>query len=400
MPVGSQAITAVYSGDTNDAPSTSAVLTQTVNQDRSKTTVTSLLSPSVYGQPVTFTATVTATSPGSGTPTGTVTFSVGLTVLGTASLSSGSASITTSSPLSVGSDTIKASYGGDANFKTSTGTVVQTVNQDSTTTSLASSANPSAYGQSVTFTATVSANSPGSGTPAGSVTFTNGTTTLGTVALTGGSASLSTAKLEAGQATITATYKGNSSFITSSGSLTQTVNQDGTTTAVTSSPSTSVYGQSVTFSLTVSANAPGAGTPTGNITLTYGATTLGSASLCAGKATIKTTALPAGADVVTATYGGDANFLTSSGTVSQVVNQDSTTTKVTSSANPSVYGETVTFTATVNRGLAGERYSDWHRDVHGRLEHPGHRDADWRGRQLHHVHPCGRNSPDQGRLQR
>ena len=138
----------------------------------------------------------------------------------------GRASITTSSPLSVGNDTIKASYSGDTNFKTSTGTVTQTVNQDSTTTSVVSSANPSVYGQSVTFTATVAANAPGSGTPTGSVTFTNGSTTLGTVTLSGGYGLYSTAKLATGLDTITATYNGSSSFITSSASLTQTVNQD------------------------------------------------------------------------------------------------------------------------------------------------------------------------------
>ena len=155
LPVGAQAITAVYSGDAHYSSSTSAVLTQTIKQASSTTTVISLLSPSVYGQPVTFTATVSASSPGSGTPTGTVTFSVGSTVLGAATISSGSASITTSSPLAAGNDTIKASYGGDTNFRTSAGTVVQTVDQDSTTTSVASSANPSVFGQSVTYTATV-----------------------------------------------------------------------------------------------------------------------------------------------------------------------------------------------------------------------------------------------------
>ncbi len=351
--VGSHSITADYSGDPNFTASTSSALTQTVKQADTTTADVSVVNPSVYGEQLTFTATVSASTPGSGTPTGTVTFSVGSTTLGTTTLSSGSASITTSTPLAVGNDTIKASYGGDTNFKTSTGTVVQTVDQDSTTTSLASSANPSVYGQSVTFTATVSANSPGSGTPAGSVTFMNGSTTLGTATLSGGSASLSTAKLAIGQATITATYNGNASFITSTASLTQTVNQDGTTTAVTSSPSTSVYGQSVTFSLTVSANAPGGGTPTGSITLTYGSTTLGTASLSGGKATIKTSALPTGTDVVTATYGGDTNFLTSTATMTQVVNQDSTTTKLTSSANPSVFGETVTFTAAVSAAAPG-----------------------------------------------
>ena len=222
-----------------------------------------------------------ASSPGSGTPTGIVTFTIGSTVLGIATLSGGS------------------------------------------------------------------------GTPAGSVTFRNGTTTLGTVTLSGGSASLSTAKLAMGQATITATYNGNASFITSTASVTQAVNQDGTTTTVTSSPSTSVYGQSVTFSFTVSATAPGGGTPTGSITLTYGSTTPETASLSGGKATIKTNALPAGTDLVTATYLGDTNFLTSMGTLTQIVNQDSTTTKLTSSANPSVYGQAVTFTVTVSAASPG-----------------------------------------------
>ena len=353
LPVGAQAITAVYSGDITYASSTSAVLTQTVKQASSTTTVTSLPSPSVYGQPVSFAATVSASSPGSGTPTGTVTFSIGSTVLGTATLSGGSGSITTASPLAVGNDTIKASYSGDTNFKTGTGTVVQTVNQDSTTTSLASSANPSVFGQSVTLTATVSANAPGSGAPAGSVTFMDGTTTLGTVTVSGGSASYSTTKLAPGHASVTATYNGNASFITGTAGLTQIINQDSTTTAVSSSPSISVYGQSVTFSVTVSATAPGGGTPTGSVTLTYGSTTLGSASLSGGKATIKTNALPAGTDVLTATYGGDTNFLTSTATLTQVVNQDSTTTKLTSSANSSVFGQTVTFTATVSAASPG-----------------------------------------------
>ena len=89
----------------------------------------------------------------------------GSTTLGTGTLSGGVASFTTTSPLAAGNDTIKASYGGDTNFKTSSGTLTQTVNQDSTTTSVVSSANPSVYGQSVTFTATVTANAPGSGTP-------------------------------------------------------------------------------------------------------------------------------------------------------------------------------------------------------------------------------------------
>ena len=153
--------------------------------------------------------------------------------------------------------------------------MTQTVNQDSTTTAIASSANPSVYGQSVTFTATVTASAPGSGTPTGTVTFMNGTTTLGTVTLSGGTASYSTAKLATASHSITATYNGSTSFVTSNGSLTQTVNQDGTTTSVSSSLNPSVFGQSVTFAATVTPSS-GSGTPTGTVTFYDGSTMLGS----------------------------------------------------------------------------------------------------------------------------
>jgi hypothetical protein len=76
-----------------------------------------------------FTASVSAVLPGSGTPTGTVTFYNGSTTLGTATLNgTGAASFTTSS-LSVGSHSIKVSYGGDADFKASTSAVLKQVVQ-------------------------------------------------------------------------------------------------------------------------------------------------------------------------------------------------------------------------------------------------------------------------------
>ena len=167
------------------SPAAATALSETVNQASSSTVVTIGLSVCLWpvagvdGYPST-------TSPGSGMPTGTVTFTQGANVLGTGTLFNGTVSITSSVAIPVGTDTIKAAYSGDSNFKTSTGTVSQTVGQDSTSTSVVSSANPSVFGQSVTFTATVSANAPGSGTPAGSVTFMDGATKLGTVASLGG----------------------------------------------------------------------------------------------------------------------------------------------------------------------------------------------------------------------
>ena len=331
---GGQSVTAVYGGDGNFTSSTSNAVTQTVNQDSTTTSVASAVNPSVYGQPVTFTATVSANSPGSGTPTGSVTFYHGSTSLGTVTLTGNTASFISVSPLPVGSDSIRASYSGDPNLKSSTGTLSQTVNQDSTTIVVASAADPSAFGQSVSFTAIVSASAPGSGTPTGSVTFTNGTTTLGTVALSGGIASYSTAKIATGLDTITATYNGSSSFVASSGNLTQTVNHDATTTSVASSLNPSTYGQPVTFSATVSANSPGSGTPTGTVTFYDGTTSIGTGTLSGGKATIKMSTLPAGSDSITVVYDGDMNFVTStSAALIQTVNFKTSTTNLTQTMN-------------------------------------------------------------------
>jgi hypothetical protein len=115
------------------------------------TSLTSSLNPSTFGQIVTFTATVTSAA--AGTPTGTVTFRDGGVAIGTAALNaSGQASFSTAA-LSVGTHTITAVYGGSLNFATSTsGTLTQTVNRAASTTTLASSSNPSALGQAVTFT--------------------------------------------------------------------------------------------------------------------------------------------------------------------------------------------------------------------------------------------------------
>src|SRR5262249_13050 len=96
---------------------------------------------------------------------------------------SGQATLSTSS-LSNGNHTVNATYNGDANFNTSASTnITQTINRASTTTALASSANPSYLGDLVSFTATVNAVAPGAGTPTGNVVFKDGATALGTNAL-------------------------------------------------------------------------------------------------------------------------------------------------------------------------------------------------------------------------
>ena len=169
------------------------MLSQTVNQDAATTKVTSSANPSVYGESVTFTATVTAASPGSGTPSGTVTFLDSGSPIGMGSLSSGKATFSTTF-LVLDTHTITVSYGGDANFTgTTSAALSQTVNQAASTSKVTSSANPAVYGQTVTFTATVKPVAPATGTPTGIITFLDGGSPIGTGTLSGGTVTFSTA---------------------------------------------------------------------------------------------------------------------------------------------------------------------------------------------------------------
>lgn len=185
------------------------------------TALSSSPNPSTYGQAVTVTGVVTS-SAGVPPDRATVSFMKGKTVLGSGSLSDGSA-IFTISTLKSGPNSITAVYPGDSTFGSSTSKAVnQVVEKAPTVTALTSWQNPSNFGQSVTFTASV----PtwyGSAV-AGNVTFKDGTTLLKTVALSGGVAKYTTAKLTEGAHTITATYNGSADFTGSSASLTQTVN--------------------------------------------------------------------------------------------------------------------------------------------------------------------------------
>ena len=109
---------------------------------------------------------------------------------------------TTAFQLNVGDNqSITAVYGGGANYDTSaSGVLAQSVSKDATTTSATVAPGSAAIGQTVTFTATVTANSPGAGTPTGTVDFfdmtTNTDLTPGGVALAAnGTAAFATASL-------------------------------------------------------------------------------------------------------------------------------------------------------------------------------------------------------------
>ena len=221
---GLHTVSAAYSGDNNVSPSSGSLPTQSVQAPALLTSTTTLESsqdPSTLGQAVTFTVVVTAESY-EGTPSGKVTFTidghaqtpVDLGVVG----DTDEARFTTST-LSAGLHTVSASYSGDSNVSASSGSLpTQMVNAPvlpATTTTVASSLDPSTVGQPVTFTAVVSP-SESTGTLSGSVNFTIDGISEAPVPLhlVGGSeqATISIESLAAGRHTISAGYTGDSSF--------------------------------------------------------------------------------------------------------------------------------------------------------------------------------------------
>lgn len=198
--------------------------------------VTSSLNPSVYGQAVSFTATVTGAS-----PTGSVMFGIDRNVLGVAPLIGGTATSGTISTLPAGPHTVTAAYSGDTNNAAGTGTLAggQTVNLASTSVSVASNLNPSNYGQAVTLTATISGgfglvktrrNGKAKPQDVGGSVIWSANTGCGTTAVASGDpgvATCTTTVLPAGNDAITATYSGDVNHSGNSGALTggQQVNQ-------------------------------------------------------------------------------------------------------------------------------------------------------------------------------
>jgi hypothetical protein len=293
------------------------------SRSATSTALSSNLNPSVYGQAVTFTATVSSSGriPPNGETVTFYTFSNGLYVLGTAPMTAGIASLTTSL-LHSGIFTISAAYLGDANFTGSTSPVLQQVvdtsSQSATTTALTSSLNPSVYGQKVTWTATVKTS--GSNTPTGKVNFNWSSYSIGTATLnSSGVATLTRSLLSADAYPLFAVYTGDTNNGRSASPiLNQVITQTTSAATITASPNPSTQGQSVTFTAKITSPTV---TPAGPVTFTAGKTVLGSVDLSDGKATFTTSALAVGSTAVTVTYPSDSDISSSSASVTQVVEQ-------------------------------------------------------------------------------
>jgi hypothetical protein len=321
------------------------------------TTVIGSPDASVYGQPVSFTATVVATDPGAGVPTGSVQFRIDDVDFGApVVLAGGSATSAAIATLSAGDHTVTALYSGDATFGPGGDSATQTVDPDSTLTTVSSDGPTVIFGQPATLTATVTPVAPGAGVPTGTVTFEavspdgTTTTTLGTGLLdSSGHAQLQTAVLAPASYTIFAVYQGDANDVGStSASITLTVTPNALVT-VSSSALPAVVGQPLVFTATVTPAVPGAGAPTGSVQFLVDGNDFGAPVPLAGGIAISPSiaTLPTGPHTITALYGGDAGFASNTGSLTQQVNPADTTLALTSSSPVATFGDPVTFNATL-----------------------------------------------------
>ncbi len=206
---------------------------------------------------------------------------------------------------------------------------------------VASSENPSNYGDTVTFTATVTDND-GTATPQGTVAFYDGSTLLGSGSALSGSgnsatSTYATSALTGGNHTIKAVFTPSAGFQGSQGTLSQDVDSS-TTTTVTSSLNPSTFGQAVTFTATVS-DTSDTRVPTGSVEFFDGSTDLGAGSALSGSgssatSTFSTSSLSVATHTIKAVYTATGDFQGSQRTVSQVVNSSGISTSCCANTLP------------------------------------------------------------------
>ena len=228
-------------------------------------------------------------------------------------------------------------------------------------TASAMAAVPSSAGflQPIVVIAGVGALPPGAGSPDGTVQFLDGPTVVGSAVVTGGTAAVVLNGLASGVHSLTAVYSGSGNFTgsTSSGvSVTIRSAAASTFTLLALANNPSALGQPAIISAIVVGL--GGGTPTGLVQFLDGSTPLATIPLTNGIATLSTASLGAGLHFVSARYLGNASFAASAAsgsllTVYTGLRPQSTSVTVEGTPSPSVFGQPVTFTATVRPVGAG-----------------------------------------------
>jgi RHS repeat-associated protein len=327
LPLGSDTLTATYAPDANSSSiyNTATGTSAAVSVAKAAPTVAVSPSPSSITTVQALTVTV-AVSGGAGSPaaTGSVTLTSGSYSSAATTLTSGSATINVpAGSLPLGSDTLTASYTPDSNsspiYNTASGTSASvTVARATPTITVTPSSFSIATTQPLAVTVLVNGGT-GTATPTGSVTLTSGSYTSAATALTGGSATINipAGSLAAGGDVLGAAYtpdSSSSSIYNGASGTSSVVTVAKATPAVTVTPSLSSITAAQAVSVTIAVG--GTPAPTGTVTLKSGSYTSAAATLSSGTATITVPAgsLAVGGDTLTASYTGDNNYNSASGT--------------------------------------------------------------------------------------
>ena len=306
LTTGNHTITAVYMGISSNPISLSI----------GRSLTTTALSYVQNGTSVALTAAINPVAPGSGAPSGTVQFFNGNTLMGTVTVQGSQAQLSASNI----AGTILAFYSGDGNFAASASpgisiSAVPPPGQVSLTVS--SGPNPSTLGQPVTISAGLTVVS-GTTQPGGTITFFDGPNSLGSAGV--GSASITVTSLAIGGHTISAQYSGDKNYPGASASTGQYVNRIPTTLSVSGPPGPVKSTDPVTFAAQIAPSPPqGVTAPSGQITFSDGANTLGIVPVSGGSASLTLPGLDPGVHGISASYSGDKNWIGSSGSTSVTV---------------------------------------------------------------------------------
>jgi subtilase family serine protease len=191
-------------------------------------------------------------------------------------------------------------------------------------TTLSAATMTPAPGASDAVTITVASGSTSNtATPTGTLTVTvDGTLQASSLALVSGSATYTFSSTTPGAHVIAATYSGDSTYASSTGSLTVTVPAPvASKTTLSAATSTPAPGASDAISITVtSASTSSTTTPTGTVTIAVdGTTQTPTLTLANGSATYTFSSTAAGAHTIAATYSGDSNYASSGGSLTLTV---------------------------------------------------------------------------------
>ncbi len=352
-PARNASVTAVFAG-TSGLEAASASSAFTVATIDTTTSVVAIPSVQTVGDPVVFKATVAPTF-GTSTPAGTVQFVVnGANFGGAIPLVNGVATSPGLSTLPVAlHNTVVAIYSGSTDHTASTSPAADFRIRNpllGTTTALTAVPSTVVAGQPVTLSADVTKNA-GSDPLTGSVTFTDGGNTVATVGLdANGHAETVVTDLPVGNHNIVANYSGDDVYAGGASAPSGvSVAKADVHVVLASSDDTTVSGEAVNLTASVSAVAPSVGVPTGSVQLLVDGAAYGApVALSGGTAAFAPlTSLGAGNHTLAVSYPGNDSYKAGSDSAAQMVSRADTTTTVLSGPSPQVEDQVVTITATV-----------------------------------------------------